>query len=117
MLFSEVLLMGAILTFWLIMRKIRRSEVAIADSTFWFLFALSLVLMGAFRGIPFFFADLLGIESPSNFVFLYVIAMLVVREFYTTVELSQLRAKVRHLVQNEALSETSARVKSDVREN
>lgn len=104
MLFSAMLLIGAVLTFCLIMRKIRCSEVTIADSTFWFLFALSLVLMGAFRGIPFFLADLLGIESPSNFVFLYVIAVLVIREFYTTAELSQLRAKVRHLVQNEALT-------------
>ena len=103
-LFPATLLVGALLTFWLVLRKIRKAEVAIADSVFWFLFALSLVLMGAFRQIPFFFADVFGIESPSNFVFMYVIAVLVIRVFYTTVEVSQLRAKVRSLVQTEALS-------------
>lgn len=103
LLFSATLLISAILIFWLILRKIRRSEVTIADSTFWFLFALSLVLMGVFRQIPFFFAGIFGIESPANFVFAYVIAVLILREFYSTVEISQLRARVRGLAQKEAL--------------
>ena len=105
LLFSATLLVGALLTFWLILRKIRKAEVTIADSTFWFLFALSLVLMGVFRQIPFFFADLFSIESPANFVFVYVIAVLVIREFYATVEVSQLRAKLRNLVQNQGLAD------------
>ena len=103
LLFSATLLISALLFFWLILRKIRRSEVTIADSTFWFLFALSLVLMGVFRQIPFFFAGIFGIESPANFVFAYVIAVLILREFYSTVEISQLRARVRGLAQKEAL--------------
>lgn len=108
LLFSSTLLISALLIFWLILRKIRRSEVTIADSTFWFLFALSLVLMGVFRQIPFFFAGIFGIESPANFVFAYVIAVLILREFYSTVEISQLRARVRGLAQKEALSSRSA---------
>ena len=103
LLFSATLLISALLIFWLILRKIRRSEVTIADSTFWFLFALSLVLMGVFRQIPFFFAGVFGIESPANFVFAYVIAVLILREFYSTVEISQLRARVGGLAQKEAL--------------
>lgn len=103
LLFSATLLISALLIFWLILRKIRRSEVTIADSTFWFLFALSLVLMGVFRQVPFFFAGIFGIESPANFVFAYVIAVLILREFYSTVEISQLRARVRGLAQKEAL--------------
>ena len=109
LLFSASLLIGALLTFGLILRKIRKAEVTIADSTFWFLFALSLVLMGVFRQIPFFFADLFSIESPANFVFVYVIAVLVIREFYATVEVSQLRAKVRNLVQKQALADAQER--------
>lgn len=112
LLFSATLLIGALLTFGLILRKIRKAEVTIADSTFWFLFALSLVLMGAFRQIPFFFAELFSIESPANFVFVYVIAVLVIREFYATVEVSQLRAKVRNLVQNQALADVRERAKN-----
>ena len=109
LLFFATLLVGALLTFWFVLRKIRKAEVTIADSTFWFLFALSLVLMGVFREIPFFFADIFDIESPVNIVFMYVIAVLVLREFCTTVEVSQLRAKIRNLVQNEALAESNRR--------
>lgn len=112
LLFSATLLIGALLTFGLILRKIRKAEVTIADSTFWLLFALSLVLMGVFRQIPFFFAELFSIESPANFVFVYVIAVLVIREFYATVEVSQLRAKVRNLVQNQALADVRERAKN-----
>lgn len=112
LLFSATLLIGALLTFGLILRKIRKAEVTIADSTFWFLFALSLVLMGVFRQIPFFFAELFSIESPANFVFVYMIAVLVIREFYATVEVSQLRAKVRNLVQNQALADVRERAKN-----
>lgn len=112
LLFSATLLIGALLTFGLILRKIRKAEVTIADSTFWFLFALSLVLMGVFRQIPFFFAELFSIESPANFVFVYVIAVLVIREFYATVEVSQLHAKVRNLVQNQALADVRERAKN-----
>lgn len=109
LLFSMTLLIGALLAFYLILRKIRHAEVTIADSTFWFLFALTLVLMGVFRQIPFFFADVFGIESPANFVFVYVIAVLVLREFYTTVKVSKLQAKVNALVQREALNDAEAR--------
>ncbi len=112
LLFSMTLLVGALLAFFLILRKIRHSEVTIADSTFWFLFALTLVLMGVFRQIPFFFADVFGIESPANFVFVYVIAVLVLRSFYTTVKVSKLQAKVNALVQREALDDAEARAKA-----
>lgn len=107
--FSLILLIGAILTFVLILRKIRCSEVTIADSTFWFLFASGLVVMGLFPQISFFFAEQLDVQSPANFVFMSIIAVLVLREFYTTIEVSQLRAKVRILIQNEALNDLEER--------
>ena len=56
----------------------------------------------------FFFSNIFGIESPSNCVFLAIIAILLVREFFTTVELSQLRNKVAALAQTEALAELDA---------
>lgn len=108
-LFKVALIVGAFCTFAFVLCKIRKSEVKIADSTFWFLFAASLVLLALFPQIAFFFSDVLAIESPANFVFLYVIAALVIREFFLTVELSQLRSKLTSLVQAEALRDTEVR--------
>ena len=87
--FAILLVIGAVCVFAYILRKIRKSEIKIADSTFWFLFAASLVLLAIFPQIAYFFSDLLQVQSPSNFVFLYVIAVLVIREFLTTVEISK----------------------------
>ncbi|MEE0845043.1 MAG: DUF2304 domain-containing protein [Eggerthellaceae bacterium] len=101
--FSFVLVVCAVGVFIYILKKIRKSEITIADSTFWFLFAASIVLLAAFPQIAYFFSGLLQIQSPSNFVFLYVIAVLVVREFFVAVEISKLRARVVTLTQQRAL--------------
>lgn len=112
-LFSSALLIGALLTFALIVRKIRRSEVTIADSTFWFLFAFGLVVLGLFPQISFFFARIFHVESPANFVFVCIIAVLVLHEFYSTIALSQLRAKVHTMAQNQALCDHQDRKSGD----
>ena len=106
--FRIALILCALATFAYILRKIRHSEVKIADSTFWFIFALVILLLAVFPSIAFFFSSIFGIESPSNCVFLAIIAILLVREFFTTVELSQLRNKVAALAQAEALAELDA---------
>lgn len=108
LLFRITLIVCALLVFIYVLRKIRHSEVKIADSTFWFIFALVIVILAVFPHIAFFFSNILGIESPSNCVFLAIIAILLVREFFTTVELSQLRNKVAALAQAEALAELDA---------
>lgn len=99
LLFRITLIVCALLVFIYVLRKIRHSEVKIADSTFWFIFALVILLLAVFPHIAFFFSNIFGIESPSNCVFLAIIAILLVREFFTTVELSQLRNKVAALAQ------------------
>ena len=103
--FSISLAVCAVGAFGFILYKIRKFEIKIADSTFWFLFAASLVLLAIVPQIAFFFAELLGIESPSNFVFLYVIAVMVIREFVSTAEISKLRSRLTALAQKEALKE------------
>ena len=113
LLFRITLILCALLLFAYILRKIRHSEVKIADSTFWFTFALFIVLLAVFPQIAFFFSNIFGIESPSNFVFLAIIAILLVREFFTTVELSQLRNKVAALAQAEALAEVDIAERAD----
>ena len=45
---TAVLIVGAVASFAFMLRKIRKSEISIADSTFWFLFSLSLVLLAVF---------------------------------------------------------------------
>lgn len=103
--FAILLIVGAVVVFALVLRKIRRAEIAVADSVFWFFFALSLVVLAAFPGIAFKLSEMLGFMSVVNFVFLYVIAVLVVKVFFMAAEIAKLRAKQAELVEEKALSD------------
>lgn len=106
--FRIVLILGALVVFFFVLRKLKKTEMSIANSVFWLLFVASLVIVAVFPSIAFFFSDLLGIESPSNFIFLYVIAFLFIKCFTLTVEVSKLGEKVNVLSQEVALKENQA---------
>lgn len=98
-----VLVLGAIIVFVFVLRKLKRTEMSIANSVFWLLFAAALVVAAIFPAVVFFFSNLLGIESPSNFIFLCVIAFLFIKCFTLTVEVSNLKERLDVLAQEIAL--------------
>lgn len=99
------LIVASVATTVLMMRQIRKSKVQIEDSIFWVLFSLALILFSVFPQIAFWMSDLVGTDAPSNFIFLLVIFLLLVKEFSMTVRISQLETRLRHLVQKIALEE------------
>lgn len=100
-----VLIIAAVLTLVWVLRKIRHSQMSIDDGIFWFFFVLFLLLMAIFPQIAYFFAGLLGIESTANFVFLAIVAILLIKEFFASLEIAKLKAKLSQLAQDEALNE------------
>lgn len=99
------LIVASVVTTVLMMRQIRKSKVQIEDSIFWVLFSLALILFSVFPQIAFRMSDLVGTDAPSNFIFLLVIFLLLVKEFSMTVRISQLETRLRHLAQKIALEE------------
>ncbi len=77
----------------------------VLDSLFWLLFSLSFVLLGVFPDIAIFVSNKLGFMSASNFVFLYVIAVLVMRDFSNSLRLSKQEERINELTQSIALRE------------
>ena len=77
----------------------------VLDSLFWLLFSLSFVLLGVFPDIAIFVSNKLGFISASNFVFLYVIAVLVMRDFSNSLRLSKQEESINELTQSIALRE------------
>ena len=100
-----VLLICAVLVLYFIVRKLKMSQIQVLDSVFWLFFSLSLVLLAVFPGIAVFVSRFFGFMAPSNFVFVYVIAVLVMRDFSNTVKIAKLREKVNGLIQEVALHE------------
>ena len=94
---------GSLLTFIFINRYIKKSRVRIEDTMFWLVFSAGLVVLGIFPQIPIIFSRWFKIESPANFVFLVIIFVLLVHQFFLTMKISQLEIKLRELVQAVAI--------------
>ncbi len=103
------LVIAALAVLALVVRKVRKSEMQAGDSVFWVLFAGSFVILAIFPQVAFFFSGILGFSSPSNFIFLYTIGVLVLQCFLLTAKVAHLRMKLNTLVQEIALREYERR--------
>lgn len=100
-----LLIAGAIFALTYVAVKIRHHQLATADAVFWFLFALTLIIVSIFPQIVFFFSNLLGFESPANLVFLCLLIVVIYRQLSASVENARLRTKLTQLTQSVALSQ------------
>jgi hypothetical protein len=82
---------------------IRKRRLQIDYALFWVLFSILLVLFAALPGVVGAIAELLGFESASNFVFLTIIFLLVLRLFSVTLKLSRLNQQITDLTQRLAI--------------
>lgn len=100
-----VLVVGALLALLIVVKRVKTNKIRVADSVYWVICAVTLILFAVFPGIAFFFSDLLGFLSPSNFVFCTIIALMLVKLFSMACEISRLTDKVEQLAQEVALHE------------
>ena len=85
--------------------KIRKSKLKIDYSLFWIVFSVLLLVISVFPQIPFFLSDLCGIQSPVNFIFLFMIFILLILLFKQTLKISHLEEMVQNLTEEIALKE------------
>lgn len=104
-----VLVVGALWTLLLICRSIHAKRIQVEDSLFWVVFACALVVLALFPQIAYLLSGLLGIRSPSNFVFMTITAILLVKEFRNTSKISVLKFRLNQLAQEIALGEQEER--------
>lgn len=102
------LVICAVVVLAFVVRKIKKAQLSATGSIYWLLLSLGLVVVAVFPQIAFFFSDLLGVQSPSNFVFLAIIALLLIRQFNLQSQVTQLQTKLTALVQEIALRDTDA---------
>ncbi len=101
--FRAILIIVSILFLLIMLRKIHNSKVSIDNAIFWIVFSFIIVLMAIFPQVPIYFADLLGIQSPVNLVYLVMIFVLIVKLFKDTLQISKLEEKIKNLAQEEAI--------------
>ena len=93
----------ALVVLFFVMRRIRKSSLEIADSIFWLLLAAALMVVAVFPQLAYWVSDLLGFESPSNFIFACGIIVLLVRTFTQDQKIAVLKKKLYHMAQRDAL--------------
>lgn len=94
-----ILFMVSLLNCAYALRRIRKSQMQIDDALFWIVISIVLVIISVFPEIGVFFANLIGVESPVNAVFLSVIFLLLIKNFSLSVQVSQLNQKIRIISQ------------------
>ena len=105
------LILISIMSFFVIIRKIRKSKIRIEDGLFWMTFSILLIIFAIFPGIIYLISDLVGAKSPANIVYLIIIGMLLVKLFFMSIQMSLLENKVVNLAQEMALKEKNYRDK------
>ena len=98
----SLIIVSALVVFF-VLKKIRRAQLNIDDSIYWIAFALFLLVLSIFPQIAIWASDLLGILSPANFVFLFMIFVVLVKLFHVSIALSIQKHRLNHLVQQIAL--------------
>ncbi|MEI3335363.1 MAG: DUF2304 domain-containing protein [Dorea longicatena] len=97
------LIIAFLLTVIWILRKIRKMKVKMEDAIFWLIFSALIIILAIFPEISYWLSKILGIESPANLVFLFVICLLLEKIFTLSIITSQLEEKVSILSAEVAL--------------
>lgn len=98
-----VLIIVSFLTLVFIVRSIRNAKVKIEDSVLWFCFAGLLLFVSIFPGVFYWLASVTGVQTTSNFVFLFFIFILLVLSFRSSMRISQADTKIKELTQQLAI--------------
>ncbi|MDD6283704.1 DUF2304 domain-containing protein [Oribacterium sp. HCP28S3_H8] len=110
-LFRIVLVIVCVGTFAVLISKIRKSKVSIEEAVFWILLSLMFVIFALFPVVPDTLAALLGIYSTANFLFLFIIFILLIKMFGMSMQIGILEEKIKSLVQELALRDKAERDK------
>ena len=103
--FQVLLIFGAVLMTYYILKRIRQSKLQIESAIFWIVFSGILLIFSIFPFLVAMLTRMIGIELPVNFIFLFFILILILKAFFQTIETSALENKVRNLTQRLAIEE------------
>ena len=98
-----LLFLGSVAVFLVISYCIRKRRIQLKDGVFWIIFSFHLILISIFPVLAVWASSILGIQSPSNCVFLILIFLLGCHQFFLTIRISRLEIKNNQLVQNIAI--------------
>jgi len=100
-----VLIICSIITFLLVVRKVKQSKIKTEDSIIWIIGAIILIIISIFSNIVEWISVKLGFMAPVNFVFVVILFLLLLLSFHYNIRISQLNEKIKNLNHYIALKE------------
>lgn len=100
-----ILIICSIISFIFCIRKIKQSKMKVTNSVIWMIGNLALILMAIFSDGVAWIANKAGFIAPVNFVFLVVIAFLLIQVFIDNLRINMLNEKIKDLDHSIALKE------------
>lgn len=98
-----ILILVSLLAVIYTLRKIRKAQLNIDDAIYWIVLSVLLLVLSVFPQTAEWGAQLLGFISPSNFVLVVMIFMVLIKLFQVAVDLSIAKYRLNLLIQKMAL--------------
>lgn len=97
------LVLACVITVVFVFKEIKKSHFKIGDTLYWLLFCLLLLVMSVFPKGIYRISEIIGFESPSNFIFVAIIFLLLIKIFLIDIRLARLEDKLTKLAQKYAV--------------
>lgn len=104
-----IMLVAALLTAGGVLAGIRSARMRMKHALYWMLFMLVIIAFAVFPQLAYWGAGLMGIQTPFVFVFLTIIALLVLKLFRQTQQIAELESRLDGLAENIAIEEFERR--------
>lgn len=98
-LLSVEMIILAFLVITIVIYSVNKKKMCIQYSLVWVLLSLVLIVVAVFPDIVFWLSNILGIETPSNLVYLFGIFALLLITFMQTCVISKQAEKIKFLTQ------------------
>lgn len=98
-----LLIIAGIVSYLYVIRKIRKSQMKIESAMYWVFLAGMILLLSIFPQIVIWLAEVVGVESPVNLLYLLVLFLVLWKLFALTVKNSQLENKMNVLAEELAI--------------
>lgn len=100
-----ILIISSFISFFLCVKKIKQSKLKVENAVTWMVGSIILILMSIFSNAVSWLSTKLGFVAPVNFVFLVIIAFLLIQAFIDNLHITELNEKIKDLNHYIALKE------------
>ena len=100
-----LLIIASLFSCFLCVKRIKQAKLKVENSVIWMIGSIVLIFMSIFFNLVEWISSKLGFVAPVNFVFLVVIAFLLIQTFIDNIHITELNEKIKELDHYLALKE------------